>query len=168
MTFPSIVRRSLIINCKGRFVSAQRLASLLSDIQVFFLMQEDMNDFVTSQPAAGAQFTIVLGELCDFSVATFQQQIERYAEGGGDGGLTRAACGLPAEGVALHQGGAGHVVAPRPGAAAASCECRDQGLDPREGPPRKGDQPKNWRATDPRTGGPRTGPCVRCPFAATF
>ena len=28
MTFPSTVRRSLIINCKGRFASAQRLASL--------------------------------------------------------------------------------------------------------------------------------------------
>ena len=31
-------------------------------------MQEDMKDFVTSQSAAGALFTIVLGELCDFSV----------------------------------------------------------------------------------------------------
>ena len=28
MTFPSSVRRSLIINCKGSFVSAQRLGSL--------------------------------------------------------------------------------------------------------------------------------------------
>ena len=57
--------------------------------------------------------------LQDFSVATFRQKIERYAEGGGDGGLTRAtmraACGLPAEDVALHPDGAGHGVAPRPG-----------------------------------------------------
>ena len=30
MTFPSMMRRSLIINCKGRFVSAERLASLPS------------------------------------------------------------------------------------------------------------------------------------------
>ena len=70
---------------------------------------------MTSQPAAGALFTIVLCELCDFSVATFQQQIEKYAEGG-DGGFTRAtmpaACGLPAEDVALHPDGAGHGVAP--------------------------------------------------------
>ena len=29
MTFPSIMRRSLIINCTGRLVGAQRLASLL-------------------------------------------------------------------------------------------------------------------------------------------
>ena len=82
-------------------------------------MQEDMKDFVTSQPAAGALFTVVLGELCDFIVATFRHKIERYAEGGGDGGLTRAAmraaCGLPAEDVALHPDGAGHGIAPRPG-----------------------------------------------------
>ena len=55
-----------------------------------------MKDFVTSQPAAGALFTIVLGELCDFGVATFRQKIERYTEGGGtrshQGGL-RARCG---------------------------------------------------------------------------
>ena len=55
-------------------------------------MQEDMKDFVTSQPAAGALFTVVLGELCDFSVATFWRKIETCAEGGGDGGLT-APCG---------------------------------------------------------------------------
>ena len=73
-------------------------------------MQEDMKDFVTSQPAAGALFTVV-GELCYFSVATFHQKLEKYAEGG-DGGLTRAtmrvACGLPAEDVALHPDGASH------------------------------------------------------------
>ena len=83
-------------------------------------MQEDTKDFVTSQPASGALFTVVLGELCDSSVATFQPKMERYAEGGGDGGLTRAtmrvACGLPAEDTALHPDGAGHGVAPRPGA----------------------------------------------------
>ena len=120
MTFPSIMRRSLIINCKARSVSAQRLASITPGKEEYFLMQEDMKDFVTSQPAAGALFTVVLGELCDSSVATFWQKIERYAEGGGDGGLTRAtmraACGLPAEDVALHPDGAGHAVAPRPGA----------------------------------------------------
>ena len=80
----------------------------------------DMMDFVTSQPAAGALFTVVLDELCDFSVATFRQQVERCAEGGGDGGLTRAAmrasCGLLAKDVALHPAGANHGVAPRPGA----------------------------------------------------
>ena len=75
---------------------------------------------MTSQPAAGALCTIVLGELCDFSVATFRHKIERCAEGGGDGGLTRAttraACGLPAEDVVLHPDGARHGGAPRPGA----------------------------------------------------
>ena len=60
MTFLSIMRRSLIINCKGRFVSAQRLASLFPGTQGHFLLQEDVKDFVTSQPAAGALFTIVL------------------------------------------------------------------------------------------------------------
>ena len=100
MTFPSIMRRSLIINCKGRFVSAGRFASVLPGTQGYFLMQKDMTDFVTSQPAAGALFTVVLGELSDFSVENFRQKIGRYAEGG-DGGLTRetmrAACGLLAE-----------------------------------------------------------------------
>ena len=58
---------------------------------------------------------IVLGELCDFSVATFRQKIERYVEGGGDGGLTkatmRAACGLT-----FHPDGAGQGAASRSGA----------------------------------------------------
>ena len=36
---------------------------------------------MTSQPAAGALFTIVLGELCDFSVATFWQKTERHVGG---------------------------------------------------------------------------------------
>ena len=71
MTFPSIMRRSLIINCTGRFVSAQRLASLSPGTQGYFLVQEGTKDFVTSQPAAGALFTVVLGELCDCCVATF-------------------------------------------------------------------------------------------------
>ena len=119
MTFPSIVRRSLIINCKARFVGAQRLASLHPGTQGTF-SRRDLKDFVTSQPAAGALFTIVLSELCDFGVATFRHKIESYAEGGGDGGLTRAtmrtACGLPAEDVALNQEGAGHMFGPRPGA----------------------------------------------------
>ena len=87
MTFPSIMRRSLIINCKPRFVGAERLVSLLPGTQGYFLKQEDMKDFVTSLPAAGALFTIVLGDLCDFSVASFWKKIERYTEGGGDGML---------------------------------------------------------------------------------
>ena len=36
MTLLSIVRRSLIINCKGRFVGAERLASLLLGTQGTF------------------------------------------------------------------------------------------------------------------------------------
>ena len=115
MTFPSIVRRSLIINCKARLVSAQRLASLLpGNPGVLYHAGRHERFRVTSQPAAGA-LSLVLGELCDFNVATFWQKIERYAEGGGDGGLTRAtmraACGLPVEDVALHPDGAGHGVA---------------------------------------------------------
>ena len=76
-TFHSIMRRSLVINRKGRFVSAERLAQLPPGVQGYFLMQEDMKDFVTSQ---------------------------KYADGGGDGGLsratTRSACGLLVEEVA--------------------------------------------------------------------
>ena len=47
MTFLSIMRRSLIINCTGRFVGAQRIASLLPGTQGYLLMP-DMKDFVTS------------------------------------------------------------------------------------------------------------------------
>ena len=36
---------------------------------------------------------------------------------------------------------------------AALCECWGQDFDPRAGTLRNGDQPKDWRATDPRTGG---------------
>ena len=42
LTLPSIMRRSLIVNRNGRFVSAQRLASLLPGTQGHFLMQEDI------------------------------------------------------------------------------------------------------------------------------
>ena len=45
MTFPSTVRRSLIINCTGRFAGAQRIASLPPGTQEHFLMQEDMERF---------------------------------------------------------------------------------------------------------------------------
>ena len=76
-------------------------------------MQEDVKDFVTSQPAAGALFTVVLGELCDFlALRPSGERLKGTLEGGGDGGLTRAttraACGLPAEDVALHPDGANH------------------------------------------------------------
>ena len=46
-TFPSTVRRSLVILCRGRFVSAARLARLPPGAHGHFLMQEDMTDFVT-------------------------------------------------------------------------------------------------------------------------
>ena len=36
---------------------------------------------------------------------------------------------------------------------AASWECWDHGVDSQAVTPRKGDQPQNWRATDPRTSG---------------
>ena len=115
MTFPSIVRRSFIINTKGRFAGAQRLSSLAPGTQAHFLTK-DVKDFVTSQPAAGALFTVVFGELCDFlALRPSSKRLKGTLEGGGDGGLTsvtmRAACGLPAEDVALLPDGAGHGVA---------------------------------------------------------
>ena len=95
-TFPSIV-----ILCKGKFVSADRLARLPPGAQGYFLMQEDMKDLMTSKPAAGALFTILVGDLSQFSVDRFREKIETYADGGGDGGLARAttrlACGLDQE-----------------------------------------------------------------------
>ena len=100
-TFLSIMRRSLVILCKERFVCAARLARLPPGSQGLFLMQEDMKDFVTSKPAAGALFTILMGDLSQFSVDRFREKKESYADGGGDGGLPRAtmrsACGLKQE-----------------------------------------------------------------------
>ena len=100
-TVRSITWRSLVVLCKGRFVSAARLAQLPSGAQGYFLMQEDMKDFVTSNPAAGAMFTILMGDLSQLSVDRFREKIESYADGGGDGGCTRAtmrfACGLEPE-----------------------------------------------------------------------
>ena len=53
---------------------------------------------------------------------------------------------------------------------AALRECRGQGTDPRAGTPRKGDQPKDWRATDPRTGGhhPKNWSLCQVSLAVTF
>ena len=69
--------------------------------KAYFLVQEDMKDFVTSKPAAGGLFTILVGDLSHFSVDRFREKIESYADGGGDGGLTRPimrlACGLEQE-----------------------------------------------------------------------
>ena len=56
MTFPSIMRRSLIINCEERFVSAQRLVRLPPGTQEYFLIQEDMKDFETSHPACPVHY----------------------------------------------------------------------------------------------------------------
>ena len=83
-----------------------------------FLVQE--GERFRDLAACGGCPVHCLSELCDISVATFRQKIERYAEGGGDDGLTkaamRAACGLPAEDVALYiPDGAGHGVVSRPG-----------------------------------------------------
>ena len=96
--FASTVRRSLVILCKGRFVSAARLVRLCLGAQGFFLMTEDMKDSVASKRAAGALFTILKGHLSQFSVYRFREMIESHTVGGGDGGFTRAtvrlACGL--------------------------------------------------------------------------
>ena len=64
MTLPSIMRRSLNINCKGRFVGAQRFASLLPGT----LVQE--GERFRDLTACGG--CLVRGELCDVSVATFR------------------------------------------------------------------------------------------------
>ena len=73
-TFASIMRRSLVLLCKGRFISAARFARLPPGAQGYFLMQEDMKDFVTSKPAAGALFTILMGELSQFSIKSVRDK----------------------------------------------------------------------------------------------
>ena len=114
--FASVMRRSLVTLCKGWFVSTARLARLPPGAQGYFLMQEDMKDFVTSKPAAGVLFTILLGDLLQFSVDRFREKIESYADGGGDGGFTRGsmrlACGLGQE---LHAPGSTRGPAHAPG-----------------------------------------------------
>ena len=130
MTFLSIVRRSLISNCTGR----QRLASLPPGHPGVLSRAAGYERF---RDLTACSSCPVLGEMCDFGVGTFRQKIERCAEGGGDGGLTRAAtraaCGLPEEDVTLHQDGASHVVAPRPGAGVVETVAVRQVLGDEEG-----------------------------------
>ena len=93
-------------------------------------MQEDMKDFVTSKPAAGALFTILMGDLSQFSVGRFRQKIESHADGGGDGGLTRAtmrlACGLEQE---LHTPGSSSGPVRAPGTPGLDIGAADQELE---------------------------------------
>ena len=84
-------------------------------------MQEDLKDFVTKQPAAGALFTIVLGELrfqrCDLPAKGSKGTLRAAGTAVSPGRpCARLAGSLPAEDVALHPDGAGHAVAPRSGA----------------------------------------------------
>ena len=59
----------------------------------------DMKGFVTSRPAASALLIMIVGHMDRYSVSDLHQRMEDYADGGGDGDLTRAtmrlACGLP-------------------------------------------------------------------------
>ena len=63
MTFPLILTTtSLIVNCKADTFTAHSVSRASSrGVRGASLRHSDMKDFVTSQPAAGALFTIVLG-----------------------------------------------------------------------------------------------------------
>ena len=79
-TFASICDDRPLCRARGR------LARLPPGAQGYFLLQGDMKDFVTSKLAAGALFTILMGDLNSVS---FREKIESYADGGGDGSLAR-------------------------------------------------------------------------------
>ena len=105
-SFNSILRRSLVIILKGRFLSADMLSRLRLPPGVrnhesygYFPTEADLPSFLQSSPAGAAMLRIITG----FCSANNQQECERiieaYAEGGGDLGVTvgtmRQSCNLP-------------------------------------------------------------------------
>ena len=62
--------------------------SLPPGVQGYFLMQEDMKDFVTSKPTAGVclRFSWVTSPNSVWTVSL--KRFESYVDGGGDGGLS--------------------------------------------------------------------------------
>ena len=102
-SFNSILRRSLVIILKGRFLSADMLSRLRLPPGVrnhepygYFLTEADLPSFVQSKPAGAALLPVL-------AVANNKQECERiieaYAEGGGNLGITvgtmRKSCNLP-------------------------------------------------------------------------
>ena len=136
--------------------------------QVYFFMQEDMKDFVTSKHAAGALFTMIFSDLADFSVASFRAKIERCADGGGDGGLTRAtmraASGLPVEDADLRPPRAAGGTGQRPGADVVETVGARQVRAPSERPREPQAVPRDSRQTLP---GERLGLLLGAPRQQT-
>ena len=104
--FNSIMRRSLVVELKGTFVTPGELDEMYPDggaeAAGCFVKDPTLKDFVTSQGAVAAFLRVLEGFLMTKSAADCREIIEGYVVGGGDGGLTRtvmrAACGLSLDG----------------------------------------------------------------------
>ena len=102
-TFNSIMRRSLVVELKGRFLSAEQMeearergAPLADNV---LLKDPSFKSFVKSPQAVAAMWRVIEGYLCSTDRQTCVKIIDGYVDGGADAGLTdsviREACGLP-------------------------------------------------------------------------
>lgn len=102
-TFPSILRRSLVIEFKARFLEVDDLVSEYGSVAEAakkgrFPRDPTLKDFLKSGPSIAAGLRCLYGWLSKHSEADCRAVIEDYAVGGGDEGLTeamiRVSCGL--------------------------------------------------------------------------
>ena len=105
-SFQSIMRRSLVIIMKARFFPKEVLDKMGftegdANDNGYFVSDPDLKDFLASPAAAAAMLRIITGFASRHTLKDLRKVLYNYAEGGGDGGLTRAtmrkSCSLPAE-----------------------------------------------------------------------
>ena len=121
MTFPSTMRQSLIVNCKGRFVGAQRLASLLPGTQGYFNHTGGHERFRDLDSLRRVPCSLSSSRSCaTWALRPSGKRLKGTLRAAGRAVLPGWPCvwlaGFLAEDVALHPDGAGHGVAPWPGA----------------------------------------------------
>ena len=143
--FNSILRRSLVVELRGNFLTQGEIDALFPDGGAeeagYFVKDPTLKEFLTSPGAVGAFLRMLEGFLLTRSTLDCREIIESYVVGGGDGGLTRgvmrAACGLPYDDGALHHQGHGVAQPSTPAARAGApqpCTPASPGVQPSEAP----------------------------------
>ena len=103
-TLNSVFRRTLVIELRGEFVTAEQLRQRFpngdNESAGVFLKDPSLKAFLTDTTASAALLRILEGFMLEFSATSCTDVIEEYVTGGGDKGLTlavvRHACGLKA------------------------------------------------------------------------
>lgn len=102
-SFPSILRRSLVIIMKGRFESPEILAQMQFPSgspagDGYFPADPELKTFLSSKPSAAAMLHILMGWATQHTESSARHVIHSYVTQGLDGGVTRrtllASCGL--------------------------------------------------------------------------